>query len=63
MRALLGRHPNLRASILHQGLARPVQVIARQAEPRWREADLSAVSGAEASTGWAIIVASMMILV
>ncbi len=39
--ALVGRHANLRASIHHEGLERPVQVIPRVVEVAWREVDLS----------------------
>ena len=43
--ALLDRHANLRASIHHEGLERPVQVIPRAVEVPWREIDLSALPG------------------
>ncbi|GGQ35586.1 hypothetical protein GCM10010266_68710 [Streptomyces griseomycini] len=39
-RALLRRHPNLRAGFLHQDLDRPVQVIAADADAPWQERDL-----------------------
>jgi hypothetical protein len=39
--ALLQRHANLRVAIHHEGVARPVQVIAHQVELPWRERDLS----------------------
>ena len=39
------RHANLRASIHHEGLERPVQVIPRAVEVPWREMDLSALAG------------------
>ncbi len=41
--ALLLRHANLRASVHHEGLERPVQVIPRAVELTWREIDLSAM--------------------
>ncbi|OKK04806.1 non-ribosomal peptide synthetase [Streptomyces sp. CB03234] len=41
--ALLARHENLRAAFVHEGLARPVQVIPAQADPAWHETDLSAL--------------------
>jgi non-ribosomal peptide synthase protein (TIGR01720 family) len=44
---LLHRHANLRASIQHEGLARPVQVIARDLEVPWRTIDLLTLSGEE----------------
>ncbi|HEX6640830.1 MAG TPA: condensation domain-containing protein, partial [Thermoanaerobaculia bacterium] len=37
LEALLQRHPNLRAVIRHEGLSRPVQLIAGGAGVRWRE--------------------------
>ncbi|MFL5280789.1 MAG: amino acid adenylation domain-containing protein, partial [Rhodopila sp.] len=43
--ALLMRHANLRASIRHVGLPRPVQVIVRDVAVPWRELDLSQVQG------------------
>ena len=43
--ALLRRHANLRASIHHRGLGRPVQVIARAVDLPWREVDVSALRG------------------
>jgi non-ribosomal peptide synthase protein (TIGR01720 family) len=43
--ALLHRHANLLASIRHEGLERPVQVIPRQVEVPWREVDLSPLEG------------------
>ncbi|MGH8566539.1 MAG: condensation domain-containing protein, partial [Gammaproteobacteria bacterium] len=43
--ALPRRHANLRVSIHHRGLGRPVQVIARAVELPWREVDLSALRG------------------
>ena len=39
---LLERHAILRASLHHDGLPRPVQVIARKARAPWREVDLGA---------------------
>jgi amino acid adenylation domain-containing protein len=38
---LLRRHPNLRAAFLHQGVSRPVQVVAREVPTPLRETDLS----------------------
>ena len=43
--ALVHRHANLRAAFCHQGLERPVQVIAREVQVPWREEDLSALEG------------------
>jgi amino acid adenylation domain-containing protein/non-ribosomal peptide synthase protein (TIGR01720 family) len=40
-RALLRRHANLRAAIHHEGVERPVQAIARDVEPPWRELDVA----------------------
>ncbi|MEV4440247.1 amino acid adenylation domain-containing protein, partial [Streptomyces sp. NPDC049577] len=45
-RALLDRHPGLRAAFHHSGPARPVQVIPGHAELPWREADLSGLDAA-----------------
>ncbi|HWY25369.1 MAG TPA: condensation domain-containing protein, partial [Nevskia sp.] len=45
--ALLARHANLRAAMVHEGLRRPVQVIADGVALPWRELDLS---GLEAAT-------------
>ncbi|MDI5967961.1 amino acid adenylation domain-containing protein [Streptomyces sp. SL13] len=45
-RALLDRHPNLRAAFRYEKLSRPVQVIPRTAEPAWHETDLSHLTGA-----------------
>jgi amino acid adenylation domain-containing protein/non-ribosomal peptide synthase protein (TIGR01720 family) len=45
--ALLDRHTNLRAAIHHEGLARPVQVIARAVALPWREVDLSGLADEE----------------
>jgi aspartate racemase len=45
--AVLQRHANLRSSIRHEGLTRPVQVIARLATLPWREVDLSTLGEAE----------------
>ena len=41
--ALLRRHPNLRAAILHAGLAQPVQVIGKTISVAWREIEGIAV--------------------
>ncbi len=43
--ALLRRHANLRVAFHYEGLARPVQVIARQVKLPWRERDLSTLEG------------------
>ena len=43
--ALVRRHANLRAAVCHEGLERPVQVIARDVEVPWREEDLSPLEG------------------
>ena len=43
--ALLRRRANLRASIRHDGLERPVQVIPRTVEVPWHELDWSALEG------------------
>ena len=40
--ALLRRHANLRGGIWHDGLERPIQVIAAEVELPWRQVDLSA---------------------
>ena len=40
-RTLLRRHANLRAAIYHDGLQRPLQVIAGEVELPWREIELS----------------------
>ncbi|WP_369939098.1 amino acid adenylation domain-containing protein [Xanthomonas medicagonis] len=48
-RALLRRHPNLRAAFLHQGLRVPVQAIVREAELPWRDVDLPAASAPRAA--------------
>ncbi|MFI0879812.1 amino acid adenylation domain-containing protein [Streptomyces parvus] len=45
--ALLARHSILRASFRHEGLARPVQLIADRLPPAWREEDLSALPDTE----------------
>ena len=52
--ALLERHANLRASFVHEGLSRPVQVILSEVALPWCEIDLSglrrgAVRGAPGS--------------
>ncbi|MFJ9887220.1 amino acid adenylation domain-containing protein [Streptomyces sp. NPDC091287] len=39
--ALFVRHENLRAGFLHEGLAKPVQLVPDAIEPRWQELDLS----------------------
>ena len=49
--ALLDRHASLRASFCHEGLSRPVQVIVRDARPRWRRLDLSAHDEASRAAG------------
>ena len=36
---MLRRYPNLRAVVRHEGFARPVQIIPRDVDLRWREAD------------------------
>jgi amino acid adenylation domain-containing protein len=41
VRALLDRHPNLRACFLHRGADRPVQLIPRQVTVDWKETSLS----------------------
>jgi pristinamycin I synthase-2 len=43
-RSLLGRHPNLGAAFVHQGLRSPVQILTEGAEPPWHEADLTRVA-------------------
>ncbi|QKW22406.1 amino acid adenylation domain-containing protein [Kitasatospora sp. NA04385] len=43
-RALLRRHPNLRASFRHLGLDRPVQVVHGDVELPWEEIDLSGLA-------------------
>ncbi|MFB6564566.1 amino acid adenylation domain-containing protein, partial [Streptomyces sp. NPDC056400] len=48
--ALLRRHANLRAGFLYEKLDSPVQVVARQVELPWAEADLSGLSDEEADT-------------
>ena len=45
--ALLERHGNLRASFVHEGLSRPVQVIVPEAALPWSEADLSGLGPAQ----------------
>ncbi|HZF89349.1 amino acid adenylation domain-containing protein, partial [Streptomyces sp.] len=40
LRALLARHPNLRAGFWHQDVEQPVQVIPREAEVPWSAVDL-----------------------
>ncbi|MBC6447459.1 non-ribosomal peptide synthetase [Actinokineospora xionganensis] len=45
-RALLRRHPNLRAAFRHEKLNQPVQVIPREIDPPWSEVDLSELDGA-----------------
>ncbi|GAA4232129.1 non-ribosomal peptide synthetase [Actinomadura meridiana] len=47
MTALLARHDGLRAGFVHEGLDRPLQLVAAEATPDWREADLSALGGLE----------------
>ncbi|MFI6685146.1 amino acid adenylation domain-containing protein [Streptomyces sp. NPDC050485] len=46
--ALLARHANLRAAFWHEGLDRPVQVIARETPLPWREFDVSESADAQA---------------
>lgn len=48
-RTLLGRHANLRAGFLHEGVGKPVQVIAASAEVPWRAVDVSASADPEAA--------------
>jgi non-ribosomal peptide synthase protein (TIGR01720 family) len=45
--ALLERHANLRASFVHEGLSRPVQVIVPEAALPWSEVDLSGLGPAQ----------------
>ena len=45
--ALLERHANLRASFVHDGLSRPVQVIMPEVALPWREVDLSGLGPAQ----------------
>ncbi|MFD8721811.1 amino acid adenylation domain-containing protein [Streptomyces sp. NPDC059629] len=49
--ALLRRHANLRAAFWHEGLERPVQVIARDVPVPWREFDVSAAADPQAEAG------------
>ena len=42
-RALLARHSNLRAAIVHEGLAQPVQVIVRDVDVPWIEDDSAVI--------------------
>ncbi|NUP17586.1 MAG: amino acid adenylation domain-containing protein, partial [Streptomyces sp.] len=50
-RALLHRHPILRASFHRQDSGEAVQVVARDVELPWHEADLTGLTEAEAQTG------------
>src|SRR5262249_9420689 len=43
---LFERHANLRASFVHEGLSRPVQVIVPEVALPWREVDLSGLNPA-----------------
>ena len=45
--ALLERHANLRASFVHEGLSRPVQVIVPEVALPWCEVDLSGLGPAQ----------------
>jgi len=45
--ALLKRHANLRASFVHEGLSRPVQVIVPEVALPWSEVDLSGLNPAQ----------------
>ena len=45
--ALLERHANLRASFVHDGLSRPVQVIVAEVALPWSEVDLSGLGPAQ----------------
>ena len=45
--ALLERHANLRASFVHEGLSRPVQVIVAEVALPWSEVDLSGLGPAQ----------------
>ena len=45
--ALLERHANLRASFVHDGLSRPVQVIVPEVALPWSEVDLSGLGAAQ----------------
>ncbi len=45
--SLLARHANLRAAFLHEGVDRPVQLIAAEVDTPWREHDLRGVGSGE----------------
>nr|WP_256868373.1 condensation domain-containing protein [Candidatus Entotheonella palauensis] len=47
--ALMARHSVLRARVMHEGLAEPVQVIVSEVEVPWREMDLSPLAPGEQS--------------
>ncbi|MFD7507646.1 amino acid adenylation domain-containing protein, partial [Streptomyces sp. NPDC059850] len=49
-KALLARHPGLRAAFRHEGLSRPVQLIPKSVELPWYEHDLSDRPEAERET-------------
>ncbi|MEI5036422.1 amino acid adenylation domain-containing protein [Streptomyces sp. S1A(2023)] len=49
--ALLRRHANLRVGFRHEGLAKPVQVVARSVTLPWRDEDVSAERDPEAAAG------------
>lgn len=47
METLVQRHATLRAAFAHEGLQRPVQIVADAVSVPWREIDLSHLDGAE----------------
>ncbi|UZI26833.1 non-ribosomal peptide synthetase [Streptomyces sp. VB1] len=49
--ALLRRHANLRVGFRHEGLAKPVQVVARSVTLPWRDEDVQAERDPEAAAG------------
>ncbi|HEY4903680.1 MAG TPA: amino acid adenylation domain-containing protein [Candidatus Sulfotelmatobacter sp.] len=57
VRALLRRHPNLRAAFKHQELARPVQIIPQDISLQFHTLDFSSLEGSECERRFAELVA------